>query len=101
MHGDLPLGLPNRDLTIDLYDVDLTRRQLRSVDTVHRAQGNAGELARRVLGVESPRTTPELMEVQFIGDLRRVRMRKEPNLFGDCLFTTIPQNEEIEGTGVV
>jgi hypothetical protein len=41
------------------------------------------------------------MEVQFIGDLRRVRMRKEPNLFGDCLSTTIPQNEEIEGTGVV
>jgi len=27
-YGDLPMGLPDHDLTIDQYDVDLTRRQL-------------------------------------------------------------------------
>jgi len=26
---------------------------------------------------------------------------KEPNLFRNCLFTTIPQKKEVEGTGVV
>ena len=68
-YGDLPMGLPTHGLTIDLYDIDLTRRQLRSVDAVHRAQGRAGELARRILGVEPPRTTIELRQVEFAGSL--------------------------------
>jgi len=68
-YGDLPLGFPSQGLTIDLYGVDLTRRQLRSVDLVHRAQGRAGELARRILGVEPPKAPTTLRDVQFIGDL--------------------------------
>jgi CRISPR/Cas system-associated exonuclease Cas4 (RecB family) len=72
-YGDLPLGLPDHDLTIDQYDVDLTRRQLRSVDAVHRAQGRSGELARRILGIEPPRTSTELAQVQFIGNLNAIQ----------------------------
>jgi DNA replication ATP-dependent helicase Dna2 len=34
------------------------------VEAVHRAQGRAGELARRVLGVEPPRMTVELRQVE-------------------------------------
>jgi hypothetical protein len=29
------------------------------------------------------------------------RMGKEPDIVCDCLFTAIPENEEVEGTGVV
>lgn len=68
-YGDLPIGLPDHDLTVDQYDVDLTRRQLRSVDAVHRAHGRSGELACRLLGIEPPRNPTELAEVQFIGNL--------------------------------
>jgi DNA replication ATP-dependent helicase Dna2 len=68
-YGDLPMGLPDHDLTIDQYDVDLTRRQLRSVDTVHRAQGRAGELARRILGVEPPTAITDITQVAFAGNL--------------------------------
>lgn len=68
-YGDIPLGFPNQGLTIDLYNVDLTRRQLRSVDRVHRAQGRAGELVRRILGVEPPKSPTALGEVHFIGQL--------------------------------
>jgi DNA replication ATP-dependent helicase Dna2 len=72
-YGDLPMGLPDHDLTIDQYDVDLTRRQLRSVDAVHRAQGRSGELARRVLGIEPPRTAAELAQAQFMGILNDIQ----------------------------
>ena len=72
-YGDLPLGLQTENLTIDQYDVDLTRRQLRSVDAVHRAQGRSGELARRVLGIEPPRTQLELPQVEFVGNLNAVQ----------------------------
>jgi CRISPR/Cas system-associated exonuclease Cas4 (RecB family) len=72
-YGDLPMELPNDNLTIDQYDVDLTRRQLRSVDAVHRAQGRSGELARRILGIEPPRTATELVQVQFVGDLNAIQ----------------------------
>jgi CRISPR/Cas system-associated exonuclease Cas4 (RecB family) len=68
-YGEIPLGFPNQGLTIDLYGVDLTRRQIRSVDSVHRAQGRAGELARRILGVEPPKIPTVVREVQFIGEL--------------------------------
>ncbi|MGD0424196.1 MAG: AAA domain-containing protein [Candidatus Bathyarchaeia archaeon] len=72
-YGDLPMGLPDDGLTIDQYDVDLTRRQLRSVDAVHRAQGRSGELARRILGIEPPRTATELVQVQFAGNLNAIQ----------------------------
>jgi CRISPR/Cas system-associated exonuclease Cas4 (RecB family) len=68
-YGDLPMGLQDNNLTIDLYDVDLTRRQLRSVDAVHRAQGRASEVARRILGVEPPRKLNTLNPIQLFGDL--------------------------------
>lgn len=68
-YGDIPLGFPNQGLTIDLYDVDLTRRQIRSVDSVHRAQGRASELTKRILGLEPPKTPTTLRDVQFIGIL--------------------------------
>jgi len=73
-YGDLPLGLPSEGLTIDHYDVDLTRRQLRSIDAVHRATGRSGELMRRILGVEIPRTTNP-RTVDLIGDLNREQCR--------------------------
>jgi CRISPR/Cas system-associated exonuclease Cas4 (RecB family) len=72
-YGDLPMGLPDHDLTIDQYDVDLTRRQLRSVDAVHRAQGRSAELARRLLGIEPPRPANELAQVQFAGNLNAIQ----------------------------
>jgi CRISPR/Cas system-associated exonuclease Cas4 (RecB family) len=72
-YGDLPLGLPTQDLTIDQYDVDLTRRQLRSVDAVHRAQGRSGELARRILGIEPPRTPLESLQIESIGNLNSIQ----------------------------
>ena len=72
-YGDLPMGLPDHDLTIDQYDVDLTRRQLRSVDAVHRAQGRSGELVRRILGIEPPRTATQLAQVQFMGNLNAIQ----------------------------
>ncbi|HYW00537.1 MAG TPA: AAA domain-containing protein [Candidatus Acidoferrum sp.] len=72
-YGDLPMGLPDHDLTIDHYDVDLTRRQLRSVDAVHRAQGRSGELTRRILGIEPPRTATEVVQVQFTGKLNAIQ----------------------------
>lgn len=68
-YGDLPVGLPTHNLVLDLYNVDLTRRQLRSIDTVHRAEGRSGELARRLLGVEAPRNSTTLNKVEFIGNL--------------------------------
>ena len=68
-YGDIPLGLPNQGLSIHRYDVDLTRRQLRSIDTVHRAQGRTAELTKRLLGVERPRIPNELRAIQFIADL--------------------------------
>jgi len=68
-YGDLPLGLPEHDLTIDLYDVDLTRRQLRSVDSVHRAQGRASEVTKRILGIEPPRKPNPLEQTDFFGEL--------------------------------
>jgi ATP-dependent RNA/DNA helicase IGHMBP2 len=68
-YGDIPLGLPSQGLSIDRYDVDLTRRQLRSVDAVHRATGRTSELARRLLGVDLPRNPTQFKEVQFIADL--------------------------------
>ncbi len=72
-YGDVPLSFPNQGLTIDSYGVDLTRRQIRSVDSVHRAQGRAGELTRRVLGVEPPRAPAALRDVQFIEDLNHAQ----------------------------
>ena len=68
-YGDIPLGLPNQGLSIHRYDVDLTRRQLRSIDTVHRAEGRTAELTKRLLGVELPRVLNELKAVPFIADL--------------------------------
>jgi CRISPR/Cas system-associated exonuclease Cas4 (RecB family) len=47
-YGDLPLGLASEGLTIDHYDVDLTSRQLRCIDAVHRATGRTGELTRNM-----------------------------------------------------
>ena len=67
--GDLPTGLQNHNLTIDLYDVDLTRRQLRSVDAVHRAEGRASEVTRRILGVEPPRKPNALTQIRFYSEL--------------------------------
>lgn len=68
-YGDLPMGLAEHDLTIDLYDVDLTRRQLRSVDSVHRAQGRASEVTKRILGIETPRKPNPLIQIEFFGEL--------------------------------
>ncbi len=70
-YGDLPLGLPDEGLTIDHYDVDLTRRQLRSIDIVHRSTGRAGELVRRILGIESPRSATTSGVIGFLGDLNQ------------------------------
>jgi CRISPR/Cas system-associated exonuclease Cas4 (RecB family) len=72
-YGDLPMGLPHDNLTIDQYDVDLTRRQLRSVDTVHRAQGRSGELARRILGIDPPRPPVECAQVESVGNLNAIQ----------------------------
>lgn len=70
-YWDLPLGLSNEGLVIDYYDVDLTRRQLKSIDTVHRSSGRVGELARRILGIESPRPSTGTSNVQIMGDLNQ------------------------------
>lgn len=72
-YGDLPLGLADHDVTIDQYDVDLTRRQLRAVDAVHRAQGRAAELSRRILGIEPPRLSTEAPQAQFSGSLNSIQ----------------------------
>lgn len=70
-YGDMPLGMSNEGLTIDHYDVDLTRRQLRAIDAVHRSTGRAGELIRRVLGTESPQISPSSGPVEFLGNLNQ------------------------------
>jgi CRISPR/Cas system-associated exonuclease Cas4 (RecB family) len=70
-YRDLPLGLPNEGLVVDYYDVDLTRRQLKSIDIVHRSSGRAGELARKILGIESPRPLAGTSAVQIMGDLNQ------------------------------
>ena len=70
-YGDLPVGLPNEGLCIDHYDVDMTSRQLRSIDAVHRATGRTGELTRRVLGIEAPEPTTAQRTVEFAGDLNK------------------------------
>jgi hypothetical protein len=72
-YGDLPIGLADDHLTIDQYDVDLTRRQLRSVDAVHRAQGRSGELARRLLGIEPPRIPGALPQIEVTGNLNAIQ----------------------------
>lgn len=72
-YGDIPLGLPDKELSINLYNVDLTRRQIRAVDSAHRAQGRAGELTRRILGVEPPKLPTALKDVQFTGDLNQTQ----------------------------
>lgn len=68
-YGDVPLGLASEGLTIDHYDVDLTSRQLRSIDAVHRATGRTGELTRRVLGIEGPGPVTTQRNIEFAGDL--------------------------------
>ena len=68
-YGDLPLGLASEGLSIDHYDVDLTSRQLRSIDAVHRATGRTGELTRRVLGIEAPGPVTRQLDIEFAGDL--------------------------------
>ncbi len=70
-YGDIPLGLPVENLILDHYDVDLTRRQLRSIDAVHRSTGRAGDLTRRILGVESPQLGGQSTPPSFIGHLNR------------------------------
>ena len=70
-YGDLPLGLPEEGLTVDHYDVDMTRRQLRSIDAVHRSTGRAGELVRRILGIEPPEKAMTPRTVDFVSDLNK------------------------------
>jgi len=74
-YGDLPLGLANEGLAIDHYDVDLTSRQLRSIDTVHRATGRTGELTRRVLGIEAPEPVTTQRKIEFAGNLNEEQRR--------------------------
>jgi CRISPR/Cas system-associated exonuclease Cas4 (RecB family) len=68
-YADLPLGFPSEGLTIDLYDVDLTRRQLKSIDAVHRATGRISVLTRRILGIERPESPTVSRAVEFSTDL--------------------------------
>jgi superfamily I DNA and/or RNA helicase len=65
-YADVPVNLPQEELSIHRYDVDLTRRQLRSIDAVHRAKGRTAELTNRLLGVDLPRTPDELREIEYI-----------------------------------
>lgn len=68
-YGEIPLGLPTTGLTIDHYDVDMTRRQLKSIDAIHRSTGRQGELTRRILGTERPISSTLKGDVEFAGNL--------------------------------
>ncbi len=68
-YGDVPLGLQTENLTIDHYNVDMTRRQLKSIDTIHRSHGRVSELNNRILGIDKPAVSSSIINLTFSGDL--------------------------------
>ncbi len=61
----VPMALPSSGLTIDHYDVDLSRRELNNVDAAHRAKGRAAELFNIVFGRQAPKPVDAIPDVQL------------------------------------